>query len=256
MYDDLSTLAFSPSLTAFFFDFDGTLAEIVEDPHAVKIDADVLEALARLHQVSGGAVAVVSGREIDALDGFLSPLRLPLGGAHGSERRDPQGRRHQVQADRQSIERLADDMDRFAATHEGLLVERKRASVALHYRRRPDLEQACRQMAHAMAHTSGLSLLEGKMVAELKLGGRTKGDLVADFMAEVPFRGRRPVFFGDDVTDEDAFGALPRWDGVSVKIGDGPTIATHRLPDPSALHAWLRGIADPSSGGTEQVGSS
>lgn len=256
MYDDLSTLAFSPAFTAFFFDFDGTLAEIAEDPRAVKVDADVLEALARLHELSGGAVAVVSGREIDALDRFLSPLRLHLGGAHGSERRDPKGRRHHVQADRQSIERLADDMDRFAANHEGLLVERKRTSVALHYRRRPDLEQACRQMAHAMARTSGLALLEGKMVAELKLGGRTKGDLVADFMAEVPFRGRRPVFFGDDVTDEDAFSALPRWDGVSVKIGDGPTIATHRIPNPSALHAWLRGIADPSSGGTEQVGSS
>ncbi|WP_170314600.1 trehalose-phosphatase [Aquibium carbonis] len=256
MYDDLSTLAFPPSSTAFFFDFDGTLAEIVEDPRAVRIAPEVLEALSRLHRMSGGAVAVVSGREIDALDAFLSPLRLPLGGAHGSERRDPQGRRHQVEADRQSIERVVEQLNRFAASHEGLLVEAKRTSVALHYRRRPELERACRELARAVADTSGLSLLEGKMVAELKLSGRTKGDLVADFMAEAPFRGRRPVFFGDDVTDEDAFGALPRWDGVSVKIGGGPTIATHRMPDPAALHAWLRGMAGPPSGGTERAGSS
>ena len=244
MYDDLSALSLPPMKTAFFFDFDGTLASIVDDPRAVAIDADVLRALAGLHTASGGALAVVSGREIATLDGFLSPLCLPLGGAHGSERRDAAGALHRVEVAQGSIERLAEELDRLAATEDGLLVERKRASVALHYRRRPDLEASCRGMARDLAALSdGVSVLEGKMVVELKLSGRTKGDLIADFMAEAPFHGRRPIFFGDDVTDEDAFGVLPRWDGLSVKIGDGPTAAGYRIPDPAALHAWLIGRA-------------
>jgi trehalose 6-phosphate phosphatase len=118
-------------------------------------------------------------------------------------------------------------------------------------------------MARDLASRDGLDLLEGKMVVEVKLSGRTKGDLIADFMAEEPFRGRRPIFFGDDVTDEDAFRALPRWQGIGVKIGEGPTAATHRMPDPSALHAWLNRIVgmvdvddNSTAAGTERVGSS
>ncbi len=264
MYDDISTLSLPLLKTAFFFDFDGTLASIVDDPRAVAIDADVLRALAGLHTASGGALAVVSGREIATLDGFLSPLCLPLGGAHGSERRDAGGTLHRVEVAGATIERLAEELERLAATEDGLLVERKRTSVALHYRRRPDLEAYCREKARELAALDdGISLLSGKMVVELKLSGRTKGDLIADFMAEEPFRGRRPIFFGDDVTDEDAFGVLPRWNGLSVKIGDGPTAAGYRIPDPAALHAWLIGLAglvegpvDASATGTEPGGSS
>ncbi|MFN3548396.1 MAG: trehalose-phosphatase [Mesorhizobium sp.] len=225
---------------AFFFDFDGTLAEIVEDPRAVTLGADVLERLAHLHRASGGALAIVSGREISVLDGFLAPLRLPLGGAHGAERRDARGELHRADVDGSVIETLVEALDRFARAHDGILVERKRASVALHYRRRPDLQAACRVAARDLsASRDGLMLLEGKMVVELKLNDRTKGHLIADFMGEEPFRGRRPIFFGDDVTDEDAFRALPRWNGVGVKVGDGPTAATHRIANPASLRAWL-----------------
>jgi trehalose 6-phosphate phosphatase len=130
-----------------------------------------------------------------------------------------------------------------ATSHDGLIVERKRSSVALHFRRRPELADACEALVRDLAEQAGgVSLLAGKMVFELKLSGRTKGDLVTAFMGEMPFAGRRPVFFGDDVTDEDAFRALPQWNGVSVKIGEGDTAADHRLPDPAALHAWIAGL--------------
>ncbi|WP_187969412.1 trehalose-phosphatase [Aquibium microcysteis] len=250
MPEDLTELNLPPEETAFFFDFDGTLAEIVEDPAAVAIDATVRHALHALFALSGGAVAIVSGREIDTLDGFLAPLRLPLGGAHGSERRDSSGRLHRVEADEPAIERLAAELEDVARRHDGLLVERKRLSVALHYRRRPDLESTCRAAARAAA-SPGVTLLEGKMVVELKLSGRTKGDLIADFMAEEPFRGRRPIFFGDDVTDEDGFRALPQWQGIGVKVGQGQTAAAHRIADPAALRAWLQRFADRN--GTRRV---
>jgi trehalose 6-phosphate phosphatase len=258
LYDDISTLSLPPSRTAFFLDFDGTLAEIVDDPLAVSIGDDVLEALARLSAASDGALAVVSGREIATLDGFLSPLRLPLGGAHGTERRDARGKIHRVEVDDRAIDRLAMELDRFAAVENGLLVERKRTSVALHYRRRPDLEERCRHLARSLvSQADGIAVLEGKMVVELKLSGRTKGDLIADFMAEEPFRGRRPVFFGDDVTDEDGFASLPRWSGISVKVGEGATAAAFRIRDPAALHAWLKRLAGSAGepAGTGPVGT-
>jgi trehalose 6-phosphate phosphatase len=257
LYDDLSQLPLPPAETAFFFDFDGTLAEIVEDPRAVTLGADMVRALAGLHRVSGGALAIVSGREISVLDGFLGPLRLPLGGAHGAERRDANGDVHRVDVDSSIMKALAEGLDEFARRHDGLLVERKRTSAALHYRRRPDLEPICRQAALALAAAhDGVSLLEGKMVVELKISGRTKGDLIADFMDEVPFFGRRPIFFGDDVTDEDAFRALPRWDGIGVKIGDGPTAASRRIANPASLRAWLLRRPDEAGrAGTERVES-
>ncbi|MBS4018146.1 MAG: trehalose-phosphatase [Dechloromonas sp.] len=254
MYDDLSALALRPAETAFFFDFDGTLAEIVDDPSAVTVAPDVLLAIAALHEASDGAVAVVSGREMAALDVFLAPLRLPLGGAHGAERRDAGGQVHRVDADGSAIEQVADALERVARVNDGLLVERKRSSVALHYRRRPDLEAMCRTASRDLASRCGLAMLEGKMVVELKLSGRTKGDLIGDFMSEKPFLGRRPIFVGDDVTDEDAFRVLPRWDGIGVKVGTGPTAASHRIPDPAALHAWLlRLTGAPERNGASRV---
>ena len=253
MHDDLSTLPLLPSETAFFFDFDGTLADIVDDPSMVRIDPTVLQAVERLQVISGGAIAVVSGREIDKLDVFLAPLRLPLGGAHGSERRDAGGELHRTASDGAAIERVVAALEDVARGHDGLVVERKRLSVALHYRRRPDLEATCRSAAQSLA-SQDVRLLEGKMVVELKLSGRTKGDLIADFMAEEPFLGRRPIFFGDDVTDEDGFRALPRWHGIGVKVGPGPTAATHRIADPAALHAWLLRLVNHT--GTERGGSS
>lgn len=252
MYDDLSMLTLVPRETAFFFDFDGTLAEIVDDPSAVRLGGAVRQVLAALQDMSGGAVAVVSGREIDALDGFLAPLRLPLGGAHGSERRDADGKMHRVFSDGVAVERLAAALEDVARGHDGLLVERKRLSVALHYRRRPDLEGTCRAAARDLV-SLGVGLLEGKMVVELKLSGRTKGDLIADFMTESPFRGRRPIFFGDDITDEDGFRALPHWQGIGVKIGPGPTAASHRIADPAALHAWLQQVVNRNGTGRVEL---
>jgi trehalose 6-phosphate phosphatase len=229
-----------PAQTAFFFDFDGTLAEIVDDPQAVSISEALRSDLAALQHAAGQAVAVVSGREIATLDRFLAPLALPLGGAHGAERRNALGEISRIDVDTALLDRLEASLATMAASHDGLIVERKRSSVALHFRRRPDLAAACEALVRDLAgQADAVSLLAGKMVFELKLSGRTKGDLIAAFMAEKPFAGRRPVYFGDDITDEDAFRVLPRWNGVSVKIGDGKTAARHRLASPAALHAWI-----------------
>lgn len=236
--------------TAFFFDFDGTLAAIAEEPDKVTVTDQVLEALDRLYRNTHGALAIVSGRPIAVLDRFLSPLKLPASGVHGLEWRDARGDVHHNSYDPASLERLRQGATEFAEGRAGLIVEEKPGSVALHYRQRPDLEERCRRLGEQLAASiPGVAVMEGKMVVELRLGGRSKADAVYEFMATAPFHGRRPLFAGDDVTDEDAFRFVEEMGGAGIKIGGGETAASLRMPDREAFEAWLRALADAPADG-------
>ena len=126
------------------------------------------------------------------------------------------------------------------AGHGGLLLERKQTSMALHYRQAPMLEALCMStLQQAIANEPGLQLLRGKAVVEVKSARVSKGAAIEAFMQEVPFAGRTPVFAGDDVTDEAGFEVVQRLGGEGIKVGNGPTHARHRCPDPQALRAWL-----------------
>ncbi len=142
--------------------------------------------------------------------------------------------------DNAALDRLIGAARAFAADHPGLLVEAKPGSVALHYRQAPDLADAVKRFAQdcAKAHP-GVELMHGKMVAELRLGGRSKADAVSHFMELPPFSGRAPWFFGDDVTDEDGFRRVNELGGQSVRIGPGPTAARHSFESIGAFHRWL-----------------
>ena len=131
-----------------------------------------------------------------------------------------------------------------AMTRPGLIVERKSASAALHYRLAPELEPLVLEFAAAIAERhSRFSLLRGKCVVEIKSGQRTKGDALTDFMRIAPFAGRRPVMAGDDVTDEAAFAAANAMGGISIKIGPGESIAPFRFDTPDRLHAHMDWLA-------------
>jgi trehalose 6-phosphate phosphatase len=143
-------------------------------------------------------------------------------------------------------ERLA----RLADAEPGLLLEVKTGSIALHYRRRPDLERNCLEAVEkAIADLHGLETLRGKMVVEIKAGRSNKGDAIADFMKETPFRGRVPIFAGDDVTDEDAFREIARLSGLSIKIGSGDTSAGYRARGTAQFHQWLNDMASAFDSG-------
>lgn len=235
----------SPAQTAFFLDVDGTVTGIVADPQQARVGPVALEVLDKLSELSGGALALISGRSIDQLDRMLSPLRLPLVGVHGLERRLTDGQLVRLDHDAQAHGELVAVVEEFAARYPGVKAEPKPGAVALHFRQRPELEPEC--TAFMQAQTDGeqrLSLLHGKMVAELLFGGQTKGDAVAALMENSPFLGRRAFFAGDDVTDEAGFRRVNALDGITVKIGDGDTCASYRLPDPDALVAYLSRIAE------------
>jgi trehalose 6-phosphate phosphatase len=225
---------------ALFLDFDGTLVEIAERPEAVRLEPEARAALTLLAREMDGAVAIVTGREIADIDHHLSPLYLPVAGVHGLTRRSFDGALTDVTLSWAFVPTLERALHPFAERNAGLLVERKRGAVALHYRLRPELEgEAIIEMERATQGLSGITLMRGKMVIEAKSSATHKGHAIEAFLNEVPFRGRVPVVAGDDRTDEDAFVTVNRLGGVSIKIGDDETAATLRLPNAAAFRHWL-----------------
>ncbi|MDM0076051.1 trehalose-phosphatase [Variovorax sp. J2P1-59] len=235
-----------PRLTpdaALFLDFDGTLVAIAETPEAVHVPAAMVPLLSDLHDLLGGALAVVSGRQIDVLDRFLAPLRLPAAGEHGVQRRDAEGQMQEQRAlDLTAVLAAANEL---ARVYEGLLVERKHAAIALHYRLAPQLEAVCRDaMSRAIDGQPQFELLHGKFVFEVKPAGINKGVAIDAFLREAPFAGRVPVFAGDDTTDESGFAIVQPRGGVAIKVGSGPSLALHRLDSPRAVFEWLVAARD------------
>lgn len=226
---------------AFFLDVDGTLLEHADTPDAVRVDGAMRNLLSDLQAGARGALALISGRSVADLDRLFAPLALAAAGQHGAERRDGAGRVHRHDFPEAPVRRAAARLAAFAGAHPGLLLEDKGRSLALHYRLAPRLEDEARALVDEVLSElgEGFELQRGKMVLELRPGGRDKGSSIAEFMAEAPFRGRVPVFVGDDLTDEFGFGVVNGMGGVSVKVGEGTSQARWRIADAAAVRAWL-----------------
>lgn len=223
---------------ALFLDFDGTLTELAPRPEAVRIASGLVPTLSSLYAHLEGALAIVTGRPEADIDEFLAPLRLPLASEHGAQYRLTHTSHPAVAP--VNLEPVLQTVHALAARYPGLLVEPKRASVALHYRQVPHLEQLCHDvLADVVQRVEGLELLRGKYVFEAKPRGAHKGQAILDFMTQAPFAGRVPVFVGDDVTDEAGFAAVQALGGWGIKVGQGPTMAQHRCMTPAALRGWL-----------------
>ncbi|CAN5229961.1 trehalose-phosphatase [soil metagenome] len=236
-----------PERAALFLDFDGTLVPIAQRPQDVRVPPSLVPTLQRLQVSLDGALAIVSGRGLSGIDDFLSPLRLPVAGAHGAKRRDAAGLVTLHSAETPSTVWAA--AATLAARHPGLLLETKPSGFALHYRLNPSLAEECQAaLAHALSQSPGASLtwelLLGHCVCELKQRGVSKGTAVQAFLAEPPFAGRVPVFIGDDVTDEDGFVAVQAAAGFGIHVGHGTTHAIHQLADTDAVASWLEAASD------------
>ncbi|WP_347554694.1 trehalose-phosphatase [Robbsia sp. KACC 23696] len=238
--------------TAFFFDFDGTLAPLAPTPDAVQVAEGAIAALQTLQTATGGAVAIVSGRPIHEIDRFLAPLALPIAGSHGAEMR------RGAQADSEVVrigfgdprlEAMRVQLEPMVAAQNGLLLEVKGAGLAVHYRAAPQLQSLVEQVTTdvvraANAAEEAFVLQPGKMVVEIKPHGVDKGRAIELFLEQAPFAGRKPFFVGDDLTDEKGFKVVNARGGLSVKIGEGDSIAGHREPSVEAFVAWLKQLVD------------
>lgn len=229
------------SAWAFFLDVDGTLLEIADQPSAVRVDLELLDLIERLYRISGGALALVSGRSISDLEALLGAQRMPLAGQHGLERRDATGRLWIHAAPPAAKCAIKEALAPVLARHAGLLLEDKGLTLALHYRQAPHLAAYAHRLMARLMHEAGaeLELQKGKRVIEIKPAGIDKGTAVAEYLAESPFRGRHPVFIGDDLNDEHGFAEVNRMGGLSIKVGPGPSCAGFRLSGVAAVRSWL-----------------
>ncbi|KAA0972112.1 trehalose-phosphatase [Aureimonas fodinaquatilis] len=232
--------AFDPSQEALFLDFDGTLVDFADDPAKVFVKPDVSEHLARLQAATSGALAIVSGRPIADLDSFLKPLRFCAAGVHGWElRTEPDG---QVQhlATPEALATVRQKLQEAVQRDGYIQLEDKGTALVLHYRTVPERRaQAEAIMQGAVAGQIGFKVMSGHCVIEVHKLGMDKGAALDTLMQHAPFVGRRPVYIGDDTTDEYAFAALSRWGGRGFKVGNGTTAAQARLADVAAVHTWL-----------------
>lgn len=228
---------------ALFLDVDGTLVDFAPRPDAVRLRPGLTALLARLAAAHDGAVALVSGRPVEQLDALFAPLRLPAAGLHGHQIRPAGAALPAVPAAglADALHALHLQAERLAHAHPGVLVEDKRSGLALHWRNAPEAAPAVAAFAQAhLPALPGFRLQPGNAVIEFVPRGSDKGRAVEALLAQPPFRGRVPVFVGDDLTDEAGFAAAHRLGGWSVLVGArAGSAARHALPDIGAVLDWL-----------------
>lgn len=226
---------------ALFLDVDGTLLDFNDDPRAVSVNPALSTLLHSLHGALDGALALVSGRDLDDLDRLFDRPQWAAAGLHGLQLRRADGgfRRLTVTPEQQAA--MHRETAALAARFEGVQLEDKRLAVALHCRRAPHQFEPLRRAAmELIAKVPGYELQPGNLVIEFKPVGMDKGKAVSELLGSAPFAGRLPVYLGDDFTDEHAFESIRKKHGIGVLVGPPrSTFADHSLAGPVAVQAWL-----------------
>lgn len=233
-----------PSSTdALFLDFDGTLVELAERPSLVKVAPELPALLAAAAAAVGEALAIVSGRRLASIDELLKPMRFAGAGVHGAElRTDP---REAAPAPDSGLEQAAQWLAARLEDEPGLWLEDKGAALALHYRGAHERKGQAERLLRDAVRELDVEVISGKEVLEARPRGVNKGAALRALMRLAPFAGRRPVYVGDDTTDEDGIRAAQELGGLGIKVGAGESAARARLADPAAVRAWLAGIRAP-----------
>lgn len=232
--------------TAVFLDIDGTLLDIAPRPHDVHVSEELREILAHLSQKLGGALALISGRSLADIDYIFEPLRLAAVGGHGAEIR-PAPRAEPYRMQLWALDpTLKQHFAEIAMLDPGIIIEDKNYSLAIHYRLAPQMGGAVIKSVAAICEKygcDGLSILPGKSVIEIKPRGFDKGSGLQELMSVSPFAGRKPIFIGDDVTDEAAFAVLPRFSGIGISVGGIVPGATFNFDGPKDVRLWLQRLS-------------
>src|SRR5689334_914494 len=235
------------SETAVLLDVDGTLLDLMPTPREVWVPPGLAKTLHRLHERTGGALAFVSGRSINDLDLIFAPDQFPAVGGHGAEMR--------LEADADAVSAHAPPLDKelkrrlaaIAKLSPGILLEDKGYSLALHYRLAPHAEKAIYEsvaLIRADLPNAPIEVLPGKSVCEIKHSGFTKASGVRELMTHPPFKGRKPFFIGDDVTDETVFAIMPDLDGLSFSVGRRAKGVAGHFDAPSDVREFLAHLLD------------
>ncbi|MEQ9507281.1 MAG: trehalose-phosphatase [Hyphomonas sp.] len=222
---------------ALFLDYDGTLAPIQENPDTVFMSDYKIDILLKTEQRMGGALAVISGRDVRDL-ALRVPDRIWRAGGHGADICPPG--QMPPEDSQPAPEALVQAAEALCRKFYGVRLEKKGPVLALHYRLNPNVGDVLAQAVGALLSGQETYCLQaGKMVLELRPFGVHKGMAVRGLMKQAPFLDRVPVMVGDDTTDEDAMAVCLEMGGVAIRVGDGASIAPLRLSDSHAVWRWL-----------------
>ncbi len=236
---------------AILLDVDGTILELAPTPLDILVPQSLLHTLRRLIERTAGATALVSGRTLDDLDHVFAPLQLAAIGGHGAELRPSAGapvrRRHADPLD----PALKHELAAVARAGSGILLEDKGYSLALHYRLVPQQERYVRATVAAICAqmpASAVEVLEGTCVVEIKHRGFSKGTAVRELMRGAPFAKRRPIFIGDDITDQSAFAVMPDFNGLAISVRRRSKGVDFHFETPEGVRRWLHRMVTANEG--------
>ena len=232
---------------AVLLDIDGTLLDLAPTPREVWVPPGLARTLDGLLQRTSGALALVSGRSLNDIDSIFAPEQFPAVGGHGAEMR--------LSTDSEAVATHAPPMDKelklrlaaIAKLSPGILLEDKGYSLALHYRLAPHAEKAIYEavaLIRADLPNAPIEVLPGKCVCEIKHAGFNKASGVLELMKHEPFRGRRPIFIGDDVTDETVFAIMPDLNGLAFSVGRRAQGVAGHFDEPNDVRAFLARLID------------
>ncbi len=250
---DIEIASFNPDLRkcAILLDIDGTILDFAPSPRQVRVPTELRQTLTRLNELTGGALALVSGRSLADIDLIFSPLEFAAIGGHGAELRATPGDQAQMRA-KPLDAALKRKLDSVSELGPGVLAEDKGYSLALHYRLAPEKGDAVRDAVAkicADVPPGTIEILPGKRVIEIKPAGVNKASAVCDLMEFAPFAKRNPIFIGDDITDEPVFGVVAQFGGLGFSVGRIAPDANGHFEKPESVRAWLARIA-AAGGGT------
>jgi len=232
---------------ALLLDIDGTILDMAITPSTVIVSDSLRSSLRDLHARCGGALALVSGRLIGDIDTLFAPLRLPAIGGHGAEMRLSSNNAPKPGHADAIGEGIRRRVAAIASADRRLIVEDKATSIAVHYRLAPELEQTLKsEIDETIADVAGesLEILHGKAAIEIKSRHYSKGTAVLEMMNNPPFRGRRPIFVGDDVTDVSVFKILPLFDGLGYAVERPMPGANGIFGSPAEVRDWLGSLCE------------
>ena len=238
------------SKCALLLDIDGTILDLAPAPQEVWVPAELRDTLARLEDLTGGALALVSGRSLHDIDLIFSPLQLAAVGGHGAELRAVPGG-EAITRSRELNPILKRKLATLTEFGPGILVEDNGYSLALHYRLAPDRGDALRAAIEnicATAPRGSIEILPGKLVFEIKMAGINKAGAVRELMKYPPFKGRNPIFIGDDTTDEPVFPILSQFGGLGFSVGRVVADVDGHFERPESVRSWLARIASKGQG--------
>ncbi len=239
-------LASTPSRYALFLDLDGTLLDIAATPSEVVVPLGLTPLLARITEGLDGALAILSGRQLEEIDALLAPLKLVGAGVHGAELR-VSAAEPIVRVAASLPGSLIDQALQIANDMPGIITEPKGPGLALHYRKVPELKAVLEARLRLLLsrYADALVLCPGRKLFEIIPAGHSKGTALETLLKLPPFAGRLPVMIGDDVGDVPALAAAQRRGGFGLRVaGEQFAASSADLAGPAGVRRWLHQLAE------------